>query len=237
MDTHDTSRLSSLIALQTQLQVKRVVSATDLSIKFGVTVRTIYRDIRTLEEAGVPIVTIEGKGYSILEGYRMPPLLFTEQEVNALITAEQLILNNKDSSFANDYSSAIAKVKAVLKLESKDKAQILSNKIVFRQVLNDASKSQYLSELQIALTNTYVVQINYLSEDKQFTIRLIEPFAIYSTQDNWLLIAWCRLRIDFRVFRLDRIQSLNILLEKYTAQKMTLEEYFEICRAKYFSKP
>lgn len=237
MASQDISRLSRLISILTQLQTKRIVSATELSNKFDVTIRTIYRDIRALEDADVPIVTIEGKGYSILDGYRMPPLLFTEQEVNALITAEQLVLKNKDSSFVKDYSSAISKVKAILKLDSKDKAQILSNKIVFRQNSSDASESQYLSELQLALTNTYVVQINYLSEDEQLTLRKIEAFAIYNTQNNWLLIAWCRLRKDFRVFRLDRMQSLNVLLEKYKPQKMTLEEYFEICRAKYFSKP
>ena len=90
-------RLSRLTAILTQLQSSRIVTATALAEKHNVSVRTIYRDIRTLEKSGVPIVTEEGKGYSMMEGYQLPPVMFTEDEANALITAEQLVLKNKDA--------------------------------------------------------------------------------------------------------------------------------------------
>lgn len=105
MNSNDTKRLSRLTAILTQLQTKRIVTSTALAEKFGVSVRTIYRDIRALEDAGVPIFVEEGKGYSLMEGYRISPVMFTENEANALILAEQLVLKNRDSSLIKDYST------------------------------------------------------------------------------------------------------------------------------------
>lgn len=238
MNDNDTKRLSRLTAILTMLQTKRLLTATELANKFSVSNRTIYRDIKALEQAGVPVLTEDGKGYTIMDGFRIPPLMFTESEANALITAEQLILKNKDASFVKEYTEAIHKIKSVLRNNTKDKANLLSKRIVFRQNTENNRTSNYLSTLQLVLTNFNLTKIKYHSTDtNQTTERTIEPFAIYSTQENWLLIAFCRLRKDFRAFRLDRIQSLNILNEKFEPHKMTLQEYFEICKAKYFSAP
>lgn len=124
-------RLSRLTEIITQLQAKKIVTATYLAEKHGVSVRTIYRDIRSLEESGIPIITEEGKGYSIMEGYHLPPVLFSEKEANALITAEQLIIKNKDQSLSETYSSAIEKIKAILKQTQKGKAEILAERVFF----------------------------------------------------------------------------------------------------------
>lgn len=236
MSNNDTKRLSRLVAILTQLQTKRLLTAAELAARFSLSNRTIYRDIKALEQAGVPILTEEGKGYSLMEGYRIAPVMFTESEANALITAEQLILKNKDASLVKEYAEAINKIKSVLRNNTKDKADLLSKRIVFRNNQNSDRTSNYLSVLQLALTNFDLVNIKYHSPDtNKTTERIIEPFAIYSTQDNWLLIAFCRLRKDFRAFRLDRIQNLNILTDKFEPHKMTLQEYFEICKAKTFS--
>lgn len=238
MNDNDTKRLSRLTAILTRLQTKRLLTATELAAKFSVSIRTIYRDIKALEQAGVPILTEEGKGYTIMEGYRIAPVMFTESEANALITAEQLILKNKDTSLVKEYSEAISKIKSVLKSNTKDKANLLSNRIIFRQNDGNERTSNYLSILQLALTNFTLVIIKYHSPGTgQTTDRTIEPFAIYSTNDNWLLIAFCRLRKDFRAFRLDRIQSLNTLNQKFEPHNMTLQQYFDICKEKYFLQP
>lgn len=238
MNENDTKRLSRLTAILTMLQTKRLLTASELATKFSVSNRTIYRDIKALEQAGVPILTEDGKGYSLMDGYRIPPVMFTESEANALITAEQLILKNKDASFVKEYTEAINKIKSVLRNNTKDKANLLSKRIIFRQNIDNDRTSNYLSTLQLALTNFNLTKITYHSTDtNQTTERTIEPFAIYSTQENWLLIAFCRLRNDFRAFRLDRIQNLNILTDKFEPHKMTLQEYFEICKEKYFSIP
>lgn len=227
MSDSDTKRLSRLTAILTQLQTKRILTATELASKFSVSIRTIYRDIRALEQAGVPILTEEGKGYSLMEHYRLPPIMFTENQANALILAEQLVLKNKDASFIKDYSEAIDKIKAVLKHSEKDKANLLAERTRYDQNINGERSSNNLSELQFALTNFNVTSIEYANEANKATSRLIEPFALLSTQENWLLVAWCRLRNEFRYFRIDRIKKMEILSEKFSPHKMTLQEYFD----------
>jgi predicted DNA-binding transcriptional regulator YafY len=238
MNDNDTTRLSRLTAILTKLQTSRLITAKKLADQFNVTIRTIYRDIKALEQAGVPVLTEEGKGYSLMEGYRLPPVMFTESEANALVTAEQLIIKNKDASFVKEYTEAISKIKSVLQYKTKDKANLLSNRIVFRQNAGNERTSNYLSVLQLALTNFNIAEIRYQSiETGEVTQRTIEPFAMYNTQENWLLIAFCRLRKEYRAFRLDKIQSLAISADKFEPHKITLERYFEICREKSFSNP
>lgn len=226
MNDNDTKRLSRLTAILTQLQTKRLLTSTALADKFGVSVRTIYRDIRTLEQAGVPIITEDGKGYTLMEGYRIPPVMFTEAQANALITAEQLVLKNKDTSFIKDYTEAIDKIKTVLKYSIQDKANLLSERTRFDQNISRERNSNNLSDLQFALTNFRLTKIEYTNEQNKTTTRHIEPFALLSTE-NWLLVAYCRLRKEFRFFRLDRIKKMEVLTDKFEPHGMTLQEYFD----------
>ena len=227
MNENDTRRISRLTAMLTQLQTKRIVTATTLAAKFNVSVRTIYRDIKALEKSGVPILVEDGKGYTLMEGYKIPPVMFTENEANALILAEQLVLKNKDASFIKDYIEAIEKIKAVLGYSIKDKANLLADRTRFNQNIDGERNSNNLSDLQFALTNFRVIKIDYSNEANKTSNRLIEPFALLSTQENWLLIAWCRMRKQFRYFRLDRIKKMETLSENFTPHKLTLQEYFD----------
>ncbi|WP_107040407.1 helix-turn-helix transcriptional regulator [Brumimicrobium mesophilum] len=226
MDYPETNRLSRLTAILIQFQTKKIITALELSEKFQVSKRTIYRDIKSLEQAGVPILTEEGKGYYLMEGYKIPPVMFRENQANALILAEQLVLKNKDSSFIKDYLEAIEKIKAVLKESDKTKANLLSERTRFKKNINNKRNSNNLSQLQFALTNYFLVNIEYTNESKNKSERIIEPFALLSTE-NWLLVAWCRLRNEFRYFRLDRIDKMTLLSEKFEPHKMTLQEYFD----------
>jgi predicted DNA-binding transcriptional regulator YafY len=235
----ETSRLSRLIAILTQLQSKRLLTATEVAQKFNISVRTVYRDIRALQQSGVPIVTEDGKGYSLAEGYRLPPVMFTESEANALITAEKIVLVNKDNSLIKNYGEAITKIKTVLRNNAKDKAELLSQRIVFwRNPAHNSATSSFLSSVQIALTDFILIKIEYCSPGNgETTTRVIEPFAlINNVGESWLLIAWCRLRKDFRTFRFDRLKKLEILDDKFTPHKISLKEYFERYE-KYFKHP
>ena len=220
------NRLSRLTAILIQIQTKRIVTASELAIKFQVSKRTIYRDLKALEKAGVPILTEEGKGFTLMEGYKIPPVMFTEKQANALILAEQLVLKNNDASFLKDYSEAIDKIKSILKYTLKDKANLLSDRTQYNEVLQKERNSNNLSDIQNALTNYNLVKISYINKEGVSSDRTIEPFAIVS-EKNWYLIAWCRLREEFRFFRPDRIQSITILLEKFNPHNMTLQEYFD----------
>ncbi len=228
MNENETSRLSRLTAILLQLQSNRLVTATMLAARFEVSIRTIYRDIRALEQSGVPIVTEEGKGYSLMEGYRIPPVTFSEREANALITAEQFVLKNKDASFIKDYTDAIAKIKSVLRDSTKDSASLLSDRIAIDQNSSYNRTSNYLSSMQLALTNFNLVRLRYQKADsEEASERVAEPFALLMANENWLLLAYCRLRKEFRFFRLDRIQSLHVLTDRFEPHNMTLKEYFD----------
>lgn len=223
----DKPRLARLTAIITQLQSKRIVTARDIADKHGVSIRTVYRDIRTLEKSGIPILTEEGKGYSIMEGYKLPPIMFTEEEANALITAEQIIARNKDASLVAQYKNAIEKIKSVLKHSQKDKSELLSERIYIYSQSDSEKTSNYLIQIQAAITKYQVVDMKYLSLDDKRSERKIEPFALVHTQNNWILIAFCRLRNDFRAFRLDCMEKVLILEEAFEPHKLTLREYYE----------
>lgn len=234
MKDNDIKRISRLVAILTQLQTKRVLTSTTLAEKFGVSVRTIYRDIKALEESGVPILTQEGKGYSLMEGYRVPPVMFTENEANALVTAEQLVLKNKDSSLVKEYAAAINKIKAVLQYSTKEKVELLSNRIGISPSLGNIGASNSVTFIQNALTAFKVLHIIYLSKKDEKTERDIEPFAMYySLEESWTLIAYCRLRKDFRMFRLDRMLKITPLELSFKPHKLTLDEYLSMKRKEF----
>jgi len=226
MNYTETNRLSRLTAILIQLQTKRIVTASELASKFDVSKRTIYRDIKALERSGVPVLTEEGKGYTLMDGYKIPPVMFTEKQVNALILAEQLVLKNKDASFVKDYSEAIDKIKSILRYTTKDKANLLADRTQYNEAKNQERNNHNLSDLQNALTNYNLVKIEYINKENSVTNRLIEPFAILNSE-NWYLVAWCRLRNEFRFFQPDRIQKMEILSENFEPHNMTLQEYFD----------
>ena len=227
MEEKEKPRIARLTAIITQLQSKRLVTASYLSEKHDVSIRTIYRDIRTLEKSGIPIVTEEGKGYSIMEGYHLPPVLFTEDEANALITVEQLALNNKDQSFSENVSSAIEKIKAILRYSQKGNADLLSDRVIFGGNARQEKSSNNLMKIQSSIINFQVLKVEYVSSQGKRTTREIEPFAIYSINGNFLLIAFCRMREDFRAFRIDFIENLRVQNDTFTPHDMTMQKYFE----------
>jgi len=153
--------------------------------------------------------------------------MFTESEANALITAEQIIIKNKDASFVAEYSKAITKIKSILRSNTRDNVDLLSKRIVNFQNFKSEWTSNHLTTIQMALTNLYKIQMDYSSADNTETNRIIEPFALYYSQENWVLIAWCHLRNSYREFRLDRIQRLVMLNDKFESHKKTLQEYFD----------
>lgn len=221
------TQLSRLISILTLLKSKRLLTSTELSERYDVSVRTIYRDIRKLEEAGVPVVTVEGRGYSLMDGYSVAPVQFTEKQANALITAQHLVNQTKDKSFASDFNEALIKIKSVFRSSIQEKSELLSDKIYVFNHQYEQISSNALSEIQLAITNFNFVEINYLkANDFNISFRKIEPCAMYSTENKWILIAWCHLRRDYRAFRIDRIQHFKILPEKFEDRKFNLQTYF-----------
>lgn len=230
------SRLTRLTSILLKLQSKSFISVNDLAEQFEVSKRTIYRDLDSLEQSGVPIISITGKGYSLMEGYNIPPVMFTESEANAIIFGQKLIAKTKDESLISEFNKATDKIKSVLLNIQREKTDFLANRTIIGKNLQGERTSNYLSEIQKALTNFQVLKIEYKKKDIEITTkREIEPFAIYyNPSENWILIAWCRLREDYRNFRIDRIQKLSNKWQIFTPHKMLLEEYIETQKKKIF---
>jgi len=236
-DNHEIPRLTRLTAILTLLQSKRLLTATEIATKFNISKRTAYRDIKALEASGIPIFTEEGKGYSLVEGYTLPPIMFTEQEANALITASAFISKNKDKSLIDNHNTAISKIKAVLRYSNKDKASLLSERIAHFKNYKREITSDNLASIQLAITNLHLLQITYISLGKgEKTQRMVEPQATYHSNENWILIAWCQLRNDYREFRLDQIQSIKQLTQNFSSRNFNLQNYFDEVMNRYTKK-
>lgn len=222
----EVTRLSRLVALLTLLQTKRMRTAGELAQHFSVSTRTIYRDIRTLESAGIPVVTIEGKGYAMLEGYRLPPVMFSQPEAIALLTAEKLASRLTDAPTAALTGTAMDKVRAALRRSDRDHLETLAPHIeVMEPVLPPAYSNAY-QELVSAVTNRRVVRLAYAGAESQLpTERAVEPIGLYLSQ-QWHMIGFCRLRQSFRDFRLDRIRKLLVTDEAFAERSETLQQYW-----------
>lgn len=208
MKDKEVSRLSRITAILTMLRSKRILTATEIADKFDVSVRTVYRDIRAIEESGVPIVTVEGKGYSLMDGYTIPPLMFTEEEANALITAERLVSLSKDESLNKHFMEALTKIKGIFRYGIKEKSELLGERIMILDGWGRARTSNMLAQVQSAITGMRLVEIDYQKPtDDAPGKRMVEPQALYYMNENWIMIAWCHLRNDFRAFRIDRIHD------------------------------
>lgn len=223
---HETNRLSRLVTLLTILQSKRLLSGTELARRFSVSTRTIYRDIRTLEQAGVPVVTVEGKGYTLVEGYRLPPILFTREEAMALLTAEKLATGLTDTSTAQFTSSAMDKLRAALRRTDRDHLELLSPHIQVFGNGDPQSHPNIYQQLVTAITLQRVVRMSYCAANaNEVTTRDVEPIGLYLSQ-QWHVVGFCRLRQAFRNFRMDRITQLSISEAVFTARLETLQQYW-----------
>lgn len=227
------------------LQTRSVVTARFLSEHFGVTERTIYRDIRTLENAGVPIGAEAGVGYYLEKGYRLPPVSFTLDEAASLLIGEKLLVASLDANSLRDYKQALNKVRAVLDVSDKDHLSSLDADIEVlptgqgfpidgqsaQQDPNTDAQStdRWMRECRNVLVRRQVVNIDYMANGSlSHTTRSIEPIGLFFYSLHWHLIAWCRMRKAYRDFRLDRILRFDPESEQFARHsRSTLQQYLQ----------
>ena len=213
------NRFDRVSAILVMLQTKKWVKANEISERFEVSKRTIYRDIQTLQEAGIPIGAESGKGYFIVDGFHLPPVMFTPDEAGSLLLAGKLIEKMADQSIDQGFKSALEKIRAILPEKEKFYLQKLDDgiEVFFNSNLNSSDTIRnIIPEIQRALANKLVVNIDYHSLHKNETVvnRSVEPIVLCFYSMNWHLIAYCRLREEFRDFRIDQIKKISITNEK-----------------------
>jgi len=223
------TRIERISAILIQLQSKSVITAQEIADRFGISVRTVYRDIRTLEESGVPIASEAGIGYSLADGYKLPPVQFTPEEAVAFITAEKLIEKLTDQGLNTDFQSGITKIKSILRPKEKLYLESLENQIAvvenhFVPRTNDDEK--FLPRIIRSIANKNLVQISYIGgHNPALTQRTLEPVGIFFQSPRWHFIAYCHLREDYRQFRIDRIQNMSVLQDHFEGKHPPLEMF------------
>lgn len=225
------NRVERISAILIHLQSKQIVRGQDIAERFGISLRTAYRDIRALEEAGVPIVGEAGTGYSLMEGYKLPPVMFTKEEAIAFLTAEKLVEKFTDSSTYSIYQSALFKIKAVLKTDEKDHIDHMDN---FIEVLSNSylphekENNDFLQFLLKSINLRKKISMEYFAiHSQENSTREIEPVGVYLMANEWYLIAFCLLRNDYRTFRVDRIKHLQLLQEDFSKEHPDLKTYLK----------
>lgn len=228
MSHEDLNRFDRILAMLVHLQSGRVVTAQELADRFGVSLRTVYRDIRSLEASGVPISGEAGVGYVIMEGYRLPPVMFTREEAGSFVAAEKLMQKFSDKTLGSYYASAMFKVKSVLKDIAKERVSNLETQIwinsdmeLFHENTPDA-----LEILFESIAEKKQVSIHYESPySDEITERFIEPVGIFNENNYWYVMGYCHLRNDYRQFRTDRMQQLKRTDKLFTKEHKDADQY------------
>ncbi len=228
------NRLDRLTSLLIQLQSKRIVRSQEIAERFDISLRTVYRDMRTLELAGVPIIGEAGVGYSIVQGYRLPPVQFTREEAMAFLTAEKLVDQWTDPTSRASYQSALFKIKAVLRTPDKELLDDLSNRIAVVQnpyLPKNRPQNLPIGTILNCIAEKKVLRLVYDSATSNGrSERDVEPVGIYSGGPHWYLIAYCRLRNGYRNFRTDRVHALKVLNDRFSTQHPALQSFIERTR-------
>jgi predicted DNA-binding transcriptional regulator YafY len=203
------NRIDRLFAIQTYLQSRRYVSAEQIAEKFGMSVRTVYRDIKALCESGIPVSFEPTKGYFIVRGYFLPPVSFTTEEASALLLMEGATRIFADKSIQKLYTAALTKIKAVLRPGQLDGMEKLSAGMGVQLPPCQEATYEYLAVLQSAIAERHIIQITYTNKEGIESTRQVEPIGLQFYAFAWHLMAWCHKRMEYRDFRVSRLQRVT----------------------------
>lgn len=224
------NRIDRLSAILVQLQSRSSVKARQIADRFDISLRTVYRDIRALEEADIPVIGNPGIGYSLVDGFKLPPLMFTQAEAFAFLTAEKLVNELTDSGSSGHYKSGMDKIRAVMRFADKDVLESMeANMGILKTYKSKMSGSgNMLQFLLQSIHKKRVIRISYFTDYKQeISERNVEPVGIFFSKTNWYLIAFCHTREGYRTFRINRIHSIIELDLTFTKQHPSLNFFLE----------
>ncbi|MBA5630183.1 YafY family transcriptional regulator [Moheibacter sp. BDHS18] len=223
-------RFDRIVAILIQLQSKKIVKAQELADRFEVSLRTIYRDIRSLESSGVPIYSEAGVGYSLVDGYKLPPVMFTKEEAGSFVAAEKLMQKFTDGNFGKHFESAMFKIKSVLRGSEKDWIESLESNIRLssRDEAFTTQSPKVLELLFQSIAEKNQIVLHYQSvEADEISVRVIEPVGLYHEGQYWYILAYCHLRKDYRNFRTDRVVDLTSTQNSFELQHRELEYFLQ----------
>lgn len=225
-------RADRLFQITQILRNRKIVTARQLAERLEVSERTIYRDIQDLSLSGVPVEGEAGVGYMLRHTLDVPPIMFNSEEIEALLLGVNMLKIWSGNELAQSAQSALDKIEAVLPKELK---QNFGNQKLFVPNFSiDTLHKKNFEILRQAINHQHVIEIGYQSINNQQSERIIEPLGLYYWGKVWTLVAWCRLRVAFRVFRVDLISSVSNEKIKFdTTHGQSLNDYIAIQKARY----
>lgn len=222
------NRIDRLLGMLTFLQGRKYATAEKLAEKFHISIRTVYRDIKALGEQGIPVDFEPNKGYFIMQGYFLPPVSFSSDEAAALVLMESLVDAFGDLSIQKNYAAAMAKVKAVLRGPQLEMLETLAAQTKMQIPACMAPNYEYLGLIQNAIVGKLIVEVDYLNNQQQASIRRVEPIGLVFYALSWHLIAWCHLRNEYRDFRVSRIKALRLTSQPFLkTDHIALADYMQ----------
>jgi predicted DNA-binding transcriptional regulator YafY len=228
------NRVDRLFGILTLLQSKKFVTGEKIAEKFDISVRSVYRDIKALNEQGIPVSFEPHRGYFIVNGYFLQPVSFSTEEANALLLMESIVSAFADKSIHLHYSSALTKVKAVLRSSQKDSIEKLAANIKLQVPVCFVQSFDYLTRIQQAIASQKILEIGYRNKQEEVSVRKLEPIGLIFYALGWHLIGWCHNKKDYRDFRVSRILRLNCTEEHFTVPvHMALDDYMKLLPVKY----
>ena len=217
------NRTDRLLAIVLELQGKGRQRAEDLAATFETSKRTIYRDMQALGQAGVPLVSLPGHGYSLMEGYFLPPLSFTTEEATMLLLGSDYMAQNFDAQYRAAAQSAGRKIAGVLPDRLRDEVQYLQSNIRFIVMAGpeQSAEPEMLQQLRRAIIERTTVRFRYHTRHAEDgrgaqSTREADPYSLVHVSHAWHLVAYCHMRQGIRHFRLDRIENLELLARTFT---------------------
>ena len=211
------NRTDRLLAIVLELQTKNRLRARDLATIFEISQRTVYRDMQSLAEIGVPVVSIPGQGYSLVEGYFLPPVRFSTDEATVLLIGSDFIARNLDAETGAAARSASRKIEALLPEKLRHEVQYLQENIRFIAAnarLNPVEDKK-LQGLRSAIIANHKVRFLYTARSGASEERTVDPYSLTFVQGSWYLLGYDDLRGDMRRFRLERMDELVQLKEGF----------------------
>lgn len=213
------NRIDRLMGYLIMLQSRELIRAQDIAKQFEISERTVYRDMQALSEVGVPISAMPGEGYRLMDGYYLPPIMFTPDEARALFLAVAMLDGfTSEGETKTAVSSALAKIQTVLPNATRRQVEALQAILHFYSFPSpplNFDDATFVS-LQEAIHRQQMVRLRYHAlHSNRITERAVEPSHLVFLDKAWMLVGYCRLRQSERIFRLDRIDHLHITDEKF----------------------
>src|SRR6516164_7312643 len=206
--------------IQALRTAKKPMTAAMIAERLEVTVRTIYRDIATLQARRVPIEGAPGLGYVLRRGFDLPPLMFTSEEIEAIVVGMRLLRRTGDVGLQDAAVGVLSKIEVVLPVALRSHLATPTTFVSGRGA--PTPEVADLSMIRSAIRDEHKLRIDYVDQHGQLSSRTIWPFAVAYYVEATLINAWCELRDDFRHFRADRVRGLTVLEEEFPVPGRTL---------------